>query len=269
MRKRREINAFSISFLDLLSGALGAVIILYVALPKTKDVPIHSENKEQVAKIEELKKELVTAYSQIEDLTKKVEDSAPSAAVPPIKSDFDIGFKFKGKKIVFLLDTSFSMVEEDRMGQVKAGLKMLLTSMPKDYQIDIVQFPFSERAPFRTLFGTLKTSLPDMKDEAYHFLYSLMPAGGTPTRDALLFVLKNYNEASDIVLLSDGAPTFHNSNKKDDINDILRVAREENLNKIQINTIGVGKDFLSDKESERYIFLSSLAKENGGFFVGF
>ena len=34
MRKRREIPLFSISFLDLLSGALGAVIILYVALPK-------------------------------------------------------------------------------------------------------------------------------------------------------------------------------------------------------------------------------------------
>ena len=38
MRKRRAIELFSISFLDLLSGALGAVIILYVAIPKNLPV---------------------------------------------------------------------------------------------------------------------------------------------------------------------------------------------------------------------------------------
>ena len=31
---KKEINIFSISFLDLLSGALGAVIILYIIIPK-------------------------------------------------------------------------------------------------------------------------------------------------------------------------------------------------------------------------------------------
>ena len=40
MRKRRQIELFSISFLDLLSGALGAVIILYVAIPKNKPVAV-------------------------------------------------------------------------------------------------------------------------------------------------------------------------------------------------------------------------------------
>ena len=36
MTKRREISVFNIAFLDLLSGALGAVIILYIAVPKSK-----------------------------------------------------------------------------------------------------------------------------------------------------------------------------------------------------------------------------------------
>ena len=33
---KKEINIFSISFLDLLSGALGAVIILYIIIPKSR-----------------------------------------------------------------------------------------------------------------------------------------------------------------------------------------------------------------------------------------
>ena len=34
MKKRKEINAFSVSFLDILAGALGAVIILFIVVPK-------------------------------------------------------------------------------------------------------------------------------------------------------------------------------------------------------------------------------------------
>ena len=93
--------------------------------------------------------------------------------------------------------------------------------------------------------------------------------GGTPTRDTLLHVIKNYENISDIVLLTDGVPTFHNSNKKDDIYEILRLVRENNTRKIQINAIGIGHDFLIDKTSDQYKFLSLLSAENNGFFVGF
>ena len=76
-------------------------------------------------------------------------------------------------------------------------------------------------------------------------------------------------EISDIVLLTDGVPTYHNSNKNDDIYEILRLVREMNFNKVQINTIGVGTNFLSDKTSDQYKFLSLLSTESNGFFVGF
>jgi len=85
----------------------------------------------------------------------------------------------------------------------------------------------------------------------------------------MLFALENYQNISDIVLLSDGAPTYHNSNKKDDIYDILEVIRKENTRKVQINCIGVGSEFTKDKTSDRYKFLSQLAQEHEGFFVGF
>jgi hypothetical protein len=45
MRKRRQIELFSISFLDLLSGALGAVIILFVAIPKEQNKNVSSDQK--------------------------------------------------------------------------------------------------------------------------------------------------------------------------------------------------------------------------------
>lgn len=278
MRKRRQIELFSLSFLDLISGALGAVIILYVAIPKSKPV---EAPKEDIVK-EELKKNLLSSQEKIAELKKQLEEAnrkiatTQSAPVPvepeQVTSqglDADIGFKFKGKNIVFIIDTSLSMIEEDRMSQVKAGIKMLLTSLPGVFKIEIVQFPLGERAPFRSMWGTMKEFSGINRMDSFDFIYSLRPMGGTPTRDTLLFVLKNYENVTDIVLLTDGAPTYHNSNKKDDIYEILRLVRENNPTKVQINTIGVGSNFLKDKTSEQYKFLSLLSSENKGFFVGF
>lgn len=281
MRKRRQIELFSISFLDLLSGALGAVIILYVAIPKNKPV---EEPKTDIVK-EILKKDLASSKKTIDELKAKLQESEskvralevakatpdqPKVEEPVVGGlDADIGFKFKGKNIVFIIDTSYSMVEEDRMSQVKAGLKMLLTSLPGSYKIDVVQFPLGERAPFRSMWGTLKEFQGMNRHDAFDFIYSLRPSGGTPTRDTLLFVLKNYENVTDIVLLTDGAPSYHNSNKKDDIYEILRLVRENNPTKIQINTIGVGSTFLKDKTSEQYKFLTLLSQEHNGFYVGF
>ncbi len=135
MRKRRQIELFSLSFLDLISGALGAVIILYVAIPKNKSVTAIPEPVQVVDRTKEVK----TLQDKIEELKKSneslqtalIEANTPKEPAPvaaPV--NMDIGFKFAGKKIVFIIDTSYSMTQEDRMGQVKAGLKMLLIAYP-------------------------------------------------------------------------------------------------------------------------------------------
>jgi hypothetical protein len=273
MRKRRQIELFSISFLDLLSGALGAVIILYVAIPKNKPVAVPKIEVSQEIISQELNesnKELAKLKAQLADVTEKLAliESAKLKAETGGKN-LDIGFKFKGKEILFIIDTSYSMIEEDRMGQVKAGMKMLITSLAPDYKLEVIRYPFTDRAPFKTLWGLARENTQINQMDIFDFIYTLRPSGGTPTRDVLLFALKNYNKLSDIVLLTDGAPTFHNSNKKDDVYDILRAVREENGNKVQINCIGVGSEMTKDKTSDRYKFLSALANESGGFFVGF
>lgn len=270
MRKRRNIELFSLSFLDLISGALGAVIILYVAIPKNK-TPV-----KETPQVVDRTQEVASLKSQLEDLQKKtqslesqlVEAQKPVEKVPS-GPDMDIGFKFRGKKIVFIIDTSYSMTQEDRMGQVKAGLKMLLTALPNTYKVEVVQFPWEDRAPYKALWGGLRETDTAHKMEAFEFIYAMKPFGGTPTRDVLNHVLTHYQEISDIVLLTDGAPSLHNSNKKDDIHDILKVVKETNKTKIQINTIGVGENFIRDRNSDQYQFLSLLSDYNGGFFVGF
>jgi Mg-chelatase subunit ChlD len=272
MRKRRQIELFSLSFLDLISGALGAVIILYVAIPKNKPAPIRPVEAKVVDRskeVAELQKRLEESMKKVTTLESELAEAKKPVEPKPQSPDMDIGFKFHGKKIVFIIDTSYSMTREDRMGQVKAGLKMLLTALPNSYEVEIIQFPWGERAPYRALWGDLKDTNAGNKYEAFEFIYSMQPFGGTPTRDALLYVLNHYPDISDIVLLTDGAPSLHNSNKSDDIHDILKAVKENNKNKIQINTIGVGENFIRDKSSEQYQFLSLLSGYNGGFFVGF
>lgn len=281
MKRRREISLFSISFLDILSGALGAVIILYVALPKTKpveEIPVNNMEKvilegqlqSRQKEIQSLEKMLGEAAAKIKDLEAKLSAIPKEEPKPdPSATDLDVGFKFKGKDLVFIIDTSYSMTEDDRMGGVKAGLKMLLTSLSANYYVDVVQFPFGTRAPFRTLWGTIKKTNPKNRADAMEFIYSLKPNGGTPTREVLLHVLRNYADLTDIVLLTDGAPSLHNSNKKDDAEDILRTVQSANTRKVQINTIGVGSHIIRDQESEEYQFLKRLSQQNNGFFVGF
>ncbi len=272
MRKRRAIEVFSISFLDLLSGALGAVIILYVAIPKQKPTEVESKNTTineiMALNLKQVREELEKTKIQLSEANAKLAALPKPVEVSEEIQDLDVGFKFKGKEILFIIDTSYSMIEEDRMGQVKAGLKMLMTSMSSEFKTDLVQFPFAERAPFKVLWGDVKENTRTNQSDLFDHLYRLRPSGGTPARDVLMFALDHYDNISDIVFLSDGAPTFHNTNKKDDIYDILRAVREKNFRNIRINSIGVGSGF-RDKTSDQYKFMHQLSVENDGFFVGF
>ena len=61
---KNSIQVFSISFLDLLSGALGAVIILYVIVPK---MPVSEEEFERQAKVAELVDQFDLNIDQLAD----------------------------------------------------------------------------------------------------------------------------------------------------------------------------------------------------------
>lgn len=285
-RRSKDITIFNISFLDVISGALGAVIILFIAVPKQKievkkDIlpPKVANCNAELGKIQKCNKELeqkeaiITKQEktieelEIENMVQKSQEKSKNTS--EVKQDSkskdgkkQVGFNFKGKRIVFLIDISGSMIG-DKIGEVKAGLKMLIASMGAEYEIDVVYFPHSRGKPTYSLWGmiqSLRTSA--IKSEVYQFIRKLRPRGGTPTKGALEYVFNNYEGITDIVLLSDGVPS--DAGKQ----EIIEMIKRRNRQGIQINTIGVGlKEF--NNNSQLYAILEAISGETKGFNYGF
>ncbi len=77
---KREINVFNVSFLDLLSGALGAVLILFIVIPKlTGDIILELEQLEQM-------KELKVDVQKIENMMLQLKESVPEATFNELES---------------------------------------------------------------------------------------------------------------------------------------------------------------------------------------
>ena len=161
-------------------------------------------------------------------------------------------------------------MQGEKIGQVKAGLKMLIASMGKEYKVDVVYYPHSAGQDYYPLWGvTQPLHNLRIKEEVYDFLNNLVPKGSTPTRAAMLYAMSNYKDASDIVLLSDGLPTIPGSRKVEDYKDLIKDILWHNGRGIQINAIGVGKMVFNSKGNDLYKFLKELSSKTSGFFYGF
>lgn len=180
-RPSREINIFNLSMVDVVTGALGAIMVLMLIL-LTQKIGIESETCQDVkseltassselskttAELAETRKELqkyqtknpeavekVSAITRIIDTTadkftaaiKKITEIKKDFFKTPEESDELITFKIP-HKIVMMIDLSGSMgsqnnkYKEDRLSQVKAAVKMFIAAMDERYFIDVVFFP--------------------------------------------------------------------------------------------------------------------------------
>ncbi len=77
---RRDINIFGTSFLDLLSGALAAVIILFILVPK-----MTRENVDLLEKV----KEIQVVAENVDDLLHKIRNSVPKELLETIQEEMD------------------------------------------------------------------------------------------------------------------------------------------------------------------------------------
>lgn len=77
---RKEINIFGTSFLDLLSGALAAVIILFVIIPKGTNI-----DPQIVKEIQEIK----SITTDIQTAIDKIKNSVPKDVYEKIKKEID------------------------------------------------------------------------------------------------------------------------------------------------------------------------------------
>jgi Mg-chelatase subunit ChlD len=315
--RRREPDIFGVSFIDLMAGALGAVLILFIVIPKVNVeqyeemeqmrrmearvsefieavsqmkkeegetlrrelLRLSREIRESVRKLaaenSRLKTENVKLSGRVDRLQKKVHEQVlEMKAVKKRARRQDIGFRFRGRDIVFLLDASGSMDEEHRLIQVKAGLRMLLSAMNRQYRVALVIFPaFDNLAVAEPLWKGMIPMDDENREKAFDRLARVGYEGGTPTRAALKYVLEYYPRATDIVLMTDGKPMRTRNSKKgdppEDIDSLVWEVTRINGGKLAIHTMGVGSDFAPGRRSDAVRFLRDLARRNGGFYTGF
>ncbi len=346
-RPNRQFNIFNLSMLDVMTGALGAVMLILIVL-LTQKIGEESRScqdiKEELitttAKLSETTKELTRTkeelqkkkrdepenFEKISSLTKILDSTADKfkwtiSKISDIQKELfesspdDDLMAFKiPKKIVMVIDLSGSMAakrnkyNEDRLSQVKAALKMFIAGMDQEYHIDIVYFPaFTEninkkKYPDFKLKPSLnkKCNEYDMRDEAYDDMnlscykygyfegklkriqsendkYSfykkiacLQAYHDTPTKTALQFVLTEdrYKDAQGIILFSDGQPDSIRK-KYATKDELLKIIKEKNKSGKKIFTVGIGTEFRNQEDSVAVAFLKELAKQNGGFYIGF
>lgn len=77
---RKEINIFGTSFLDLLSGALAAVIILFVIVPKM--------TREEVEILQKVK-DIEVIAADVEVLLEKIKNSVPKEVLASLEEEMD------------------------------------------------------------------------------------------------------------------------------------------------------------------------------------
>ena len=359
-RRNREVTIFNLSMLDVMTGALGAVMIIMIVLLtqkigaeedksptkltqnakaltqnaeeltqkaielKKKDKYNKEEAQKLIKKAEELSKKALKLTQKAIEITKqklflkkweeelkkreeavkKKEEKLKIIPKKNVEEGGKVGFKIP-KKVVLMIDLSGSMIEnpdhENRMDQVRAGLKMMIATMSNKSKVDIVFFPaFANlkktpqclalyKAPeeCKTMkkhiaykrddlncykYGSFNGKLisldnDNVKYDFYKKISCLEANWNTPTVPALKYVLATYKDAEGIILYSDGSPDALKKGKS--VDELIKEIKEANKDNKKIYTIGVGSEFRNNINTPAVEFLKKLAKENNGHFVGF
>ena len=158
------------------------------------------------------------------------------------------------KDICFVIDTSGSMDDDDKMEQAQRALKFCLANLNPQDHFNII--PFShEPLRFRP---TLVPADPEQVEAARAYADKLRPNGGTNINDALLAALEAAPEADEsrpylIVFLTDGLPTIGVT----DVDSILANVSAKNTARVRLFAFGVGHDVNTK-------LLDVLAEQNRG-----
>jgi Ca-activated chloride channel family protein len=140
------------------------------------------------------------------------------------------------KDIVFVADTSGSMAEKDKIGQLKKALNFCLANLNDADRFNIVRFS-TEAEP---MFAELEHPTDERLKRARDFVDNFKPTGGTAIDDALTTALKSRQEKDRpflIVFLTDGAPTIGTTNE----DEIVKRAADR-ADGVRIFCFGIGHD---------------------------
>ena len=304
-RPNRETSVFSTSAIDLFASALGAFILLVMilfpyyrnagddaAFSRTQEIQdlrrlasgeiarmlseqqvsqseiqdLNEANRGIEAQISRIRKQMADIKTQLaetpvpepEPVEEIIEEPEPEALTAGVEFSI-LGLATESKSFVIVVDMSGSMLSYTDL-MIKSVLEVL-EPLDDSNEFAIIGYqgnpsPVLWTYPDR---GGLVRGTPDNLDAARGFIQSLARrfAGSTPTHYAVMSAMQY--PAKSIILMSDGepdnAPGFI-------IQDITGLNRYENK---EIHTVAIG-DYTQNRGL--VMFLQTLARQNGGDFVG-
>lgn len=300
-RARREINIFNLSFLDVLSCGLGAVVVLFIlgfygarnfearerdrkALEEAlADARRGFEEKQQVTRrlkdyIAELRRASSADRERIEGLQKQLDS---------LQSINFVGIRTEKRAILILMDLSGSMYQEDAnysrsADKVVTLAQSLVQSIPgEEFRFNVMGFwGAGGIVEFPVFSPDFVPATAENRERAEAAIRRIVDeygkkSGGTPTWEALERSFANPALRA-VILITDGAP--NECLVKDEASGkFLPVApafdafrskvRQRKPRDVEIHCIGVGKELYGDPVFRR--FLVGLAADNGGGFAAF
>ena len=145
------------------------------------------------------------------------------------------------KDVVFVLDTSGSMAENDKLEQAKKALTFCLKNLNKDDRFEVVRFSTEAEA----LFGKLVAPDDQDRGKAEAFVKDLKPRGGTAIEEALLKALESAKTQGEkdrpyvVVFLTDGKPTIGNTDEDSLVANVSKASVDRS---VRIFCFGIGTD---------------------------
>lgn len=283
--RRREISLFNLSFLDVISCGLGAVVtLLLIAFPAAQEAQARKKAHaslldriaEAKAQAESRRAEAAGIRAQIEDLKKDEEKNREAVAALGRYVDQLLAFNFAGvytekKRVVVLMDLSGSMASqrEDLTAVASALVDFFQGAGAADVRFAVIGFgaqttaaqpdAFPSAFPGQGLVPMTDANRDHAKRWIVEMAYQRL-GGGTPTKRALELAFE-IPDVEAVLLLTDGSPDGGGG-------PVLDRAAELNRGRgVEIHCIGMGKA-LFEKDEFR-VFLQRLATSNHGRFAAF
>lgn len=259
-RTRRELQVYTVSFLDLLSCSLGGILILWLLSVR------HSQQQaaSYASQMQTMQRQITEALGALQSAEREAaaarEDAdARQRAIERIKAAQAtlIGLKGEMKGAAFIFDTSGSMVATGRFDEYKEMLKAWILHLPFE-RFNIVRFSDSVEV-WRP--GQLVDATPQNREEACRFVDAFVSRGATHTLAALqaAFALPDLDT---ITLMSDGRPEPGGVWEMQQTHAWL--AQQNASRQVVINCVALGDYFGKDYAE----FLQKIAHDHGGMFIG-
>jgi len=279
-RRGGEIQVFSMSFLDVLSCALGGTLLLLLLIQESQQEETEAQQQamqQMQSRIDAAQQQVQQVQQELDEASKKSKSAqdrlkALAAANKKLKKAQTAltGINGKLQNVVFIFDTSGSMadnfknpVDYKRNGPKRGPqFERYLDSLKRS----VSTYPY-------TRFNVLRYSadvtawkpnqMPEgtegNRNAANRFIDTFQPGGGTATIKALkaAYALPNVDT---IILFSDGIPLYkQGQTDKQAIDEVINWLKA-NKGDVVINTVAIGG---SHKSPHRQ-FLRQIADMTGG-----